>query len=105
MTCIASIFLGLDLGLAVGLGIELITVVFRAQLYVLCVTLSNNGETLRRVRTVSPHLGGSRLGLPVMARFPRRVRFRPARLGPVVKVRFGPAQLRLAFPPPTVPLK
>ena len=34
MTCIASIFLGLDLGLAVGLGIELITVVFRAQLCV-----------------------------------------------------------------------
>lgn len=31
-TCLASILLGLDLGLAVGLGIELITVVFRVQL-------------------------------------------------------------------------
>uniref|UniRef100_A0A8C7E0Z8 Solute carrier family 26 member 3 n=1 Tax=Oncorhynchus kisutch TaxID=8019 RepID=A0A8C7E0Z8_ONCKI len=32
VTCLASILLGLDLGLAVGLGIELLTVVFRAQL-------------------------------------------------------------------------
>lgn len=31
-TCIASILLGLDLGLAVGLGIELISVVLRTQL-------------------------------------------------------------------------
>uniref|UniRef100_A0A8C7IWU7 Solute carrier family 26 member 3 n=1 Tax=Oncorhynchus kisutch TaxID=8019 RepID=A0A8C7IWU7_ONCKI len=31
VTCLASILLGLDLGLAVGLGIELLTVVFRAQ--------------------------------------------------------------------------
>ena len=30
----ASILLGLDMGLAVGLGIELLTVVFRTQLYV-----------------------------------------------------------------------
>uniref|UniRef100_A0A8C1J6N9 Solute carrier family 26 member 3, tandem duplicate 2 n=1 Tax=Cyprinus carpio TaxID=7962 RepID=A0A8C1J6N9_CYPCA len=30
-TCLAAIFLGLDLGLAVGLGLELLTVVFRAQ--------------------------------------------------------------------------
>ena len=34
VTCLASIFLGLDLGLAVGLGVELLTVVFRTQLYV-----------------------------------------------------------------------
>ena len=39
-----------------------------------------------------------------MARFQRRVRFGQVRLGPVVKVRFGPAQLRLAFQPLTVPL-
>ena len=32
VTCVASILLGLDLGLAVGLGIELLTVVFRTQL-------------------------------------------------------------------------
>lgn len=31
-TCIASILLGLDLGLAVGLGVELISVVLRTQL-------------------------------------------------------------------------
>lgn len=31
-TCIASILLGLDLGLAVGLGVELVSVVLRTQL-------------------------------------------------------------------------
>ena len=31
-TCIAAILLGLDLGLAAGLGVELISVVLRAQL-------------------------------------------------------------------------
>lgn len=31
-TCIASILLGLDLGLAVGLGVELVSVVVRTQL-------------------------------------------------------------------------
>lgn len=31
-TCIAAILLGLDLGLAVGLGVELLSVVLRAQL-------------------------------------------------------------------------
>ncbi|CAL8242398.1 unnamed protein product [Merluccius merluccius] len=40
VTCVASIFLGLDLGLAVGLGIELITVVFRAQ-FPRCSVLAN----------------------------------------------------------------
>jgi len=35
VTCVASILLGLDIGLGVGLGIELLTVVFRAQLYAL----------------------------------------------------------------------
>uniref|UniRef100_A0A8C5AGB7 Solute carrier family 26 member 3, tandem duplicate 2 n=1 Tax=Gadus morhua TaxID=8049 RepID=A0A8C5AGB7_GADMO len=54
VTCIASIFLGLDLGLAVGLGIELITVVFRAQLYVLCVTLSNNDSVVPRAGINEP---------------------------------------------------
>lgn len=34
-TCVASVLLGLDLGLAAGLGIELISVVLRAQLSVL----------------------------------------------------------------------
>ena len=38
----------------------------------------------------------------LMVCFHRRVRFGPVRLGPGVKVRFGPAQLRLAFPPPPV---
>lgn len=32
VTCVASILLGLDIGLAVGLGIEMIAVVFRTQL-------------------------------------------------------------------------
>lgn len=31
-TCVAAILLGLDIGLAVGLGIELISVVLRVQL-------------------------------------------------------------------------
>uniref|UniRef100_A0A673LFY3 Chloride anion exchanger-like n=1 Tax=Sinocyclocheilus rhinocerous TaxID=307959 RepID=A0A673LFY3_9TELE len=34
-TCLAAIFLGLDLGLAVGLGLELLTVVFRTQKFAL----------------------------------------------------------------------
>ncbi|XP_045555837.1 chloride anion exchanger isoform X2 [Salmo salar] len=39
-TCLASILLGLDLGLAVGLGMELLTVVFRAQ-FPRCSVLAN----------------------------------------------------------------
>ncbi|XP_062374234.1 chloride anion exchanger-like [Sardina pilchardus] len=39
-TCIASILLGLDLGLAVGLGIELLVVVFRTQ-FPRCSVLAN----------------------------------------------------------------
>lgn len=31
-TCLGAILLGLDIGLAVGLGLELLTVIFRAQL-------------------------------------------------------------------------
>lgn len=31
-TCLGAILLGLDLGLAVGLGVELLTVVYRTQL-------------------------------------------------------------------------
>ncbi|XP_066561037.1 chloride anion exchanger [Amia ocellicauda] len=40
VTFVASIFLGLDLGLAVGLGIELLTVVFRTQ-FPRCSVLAN----------------------------------------------------------------
>ncbi|CAG5927252.1 unnamed protein product [Menidia menidia] len=40
VTCIASILLGLDLGLAVGLGVELISVVFRVQ-FPRCSLLAN----------------------------------------------------------------
>ncbi|KAJ8381632.1 hypothetical protein SKAU_G00024100 [Synaphobranchus kaupii] len=40
VTCIGSILLGLDLGLAVGLGAELISVVFRAQ-FPRCSVLAN----------------------------------------------------------------
>uniref|UniRef100_A0A673YRA4 STAS domain-containing protein n=1 Tax=Salmo trutta TaxID=8032 RepID=A0A673YRA4_SALTR len=40
VTCLASILLGLDLGLAVGLGMELLTVVFRAQ-FPRCSVLAN----------------------------------------------------------------
>ncbi|XP_064198750.1 solute carrier family 26 member 3, tandem duplicate 2 [Anguilla rostrata] len=40
VTCLASILLGLDLGLAVGVGIELITVVFRTQ-FPRCSVLAN----------------------------------------------------------------
>ncbi|KAM9824543.1 chloride anion exchanger-like [Neosynchiropus ocellatus] len=39
-TCVASILLGLDLGLAVGLGVELLTVVFRTQ-FPRCSVLAN----------------------------------------------------------------
>ncbi|XP_041820353.1 solute carrier family 26 member 3 [Chelmon rostratus] len=40
VTCVASILLGLDLGLAVGLGVELLTVVFRTQ-FPRCSVLAN----------------------------------------------------------------
>ncbi|XP_028811109.1 chloride anion exchanger-like [Denticeps clupeoides] len=40
VTCLASILLGLDLGLAVGLGVELLSVVFRTQ-FPRCSTLAN----------------------------------------------------------------
>ncbi|CAJ1055629.1 chloride anion exchanger-like isoform X2 [Xyrichtys novacula] len=49
-TCISAIFLGLDLGLAVGLGIELLTVVFRTQ-FPRCSVLGNiSGTDLYRDR-------------------------------------------------------
>ncbi|XP_046730298.1 solute carrier family 26 member 3, tandem duplicate 2 isoform X3 [Silurus meridionalis] len=44
VTCVASILLGLDLGLAVGLGAELISVVFRAQ-FPHCYVLANISGT------------------------------------------------------------
>uniref|UniRef100_A0A3P8WHY3 Solute carrier family 26 member 3 n=1 Tax=Cynoglossus semilaevis TaxID=244447 RepID=A0A3P8WHY3_CYNSE len=43
-TCVGSILLGLDLGLAVGLGIELLTVVFRTQ-FPRCCVLANIPDT------------------------------------------------------------
>ncbi|XP_042560963.1 chloride anion exchanger-like isoform X1 [Clupea harengus] len=50
VTCVASILLGLDLGLAVGLGIELLTVVFRTQ-FPRCSVLANiSGTDLYRDR-------------------------------------------------------
>uniref|UniRef100_A0A3Q3GW66 Chloride anion exchanger-like n=1 Tax=Labrus bergylta TaxID=56723 RepID=A0A3Q3GW66_9LABR len=50
VTCLAAILLGLDLGLAVGLGIELLTVVFRTQ-FPRCSVLANiSGTDLYRDR-------------------------------------------------------
>lgn len=49
-TCIAAIFLGLDLGLAAGLGIELLTVVFRTQFPRCCVLANIPGTDLYRDR-------------------------------------------------------
>ncbi|XP_070710344.1 chloride anion exchanger-like [Pempheris klunzingeri] len=43
-TCLAAILLGLDLGLAVGLGVELLTVVFRTQ-FPRCSVLANIAGT------------------------------------------------------------
>ncbi|XP_033831876.1 chloride anion exchanger-like isoform X2 [Periophthalmus magnuspinnatus] len=55
-TCTAAIFLGLDLGLAVGLGVELLTVVFRAQ-FPRCSVLANiRGTDLYRDRKDYLHI-------------------------------------------------
>ncbi|KAK1906780.1 Chloride anion exchanger [Dissostichus eleginoides] len=49
-TCIASIFLGLDFGLAVGLGVELISVVLRTQLTKLVEAVGFNPLRVLRKR-------------------------------------------------------
>lgn len=54
-TCIAAILLGLDLGLAAGLGIELLTVVFRAQFPRCCVLANIPGTDLYRDRKDYQH--------------------------------------------------
>lgn len=45
VTCVAAVLLGLDLGLAVGLGVELIGVVLRVQLSVYEQSLLFNAIT------------------------------------------------------------
>ncbi|KAK1790455.1 hypothetical protein P4O66_014354, partial [Electrophorus voltai] len=50
VTCVASILLGLDLGLAVGLGAELIAVVFRTQCPRCCVLANIAGTDIYRDR-------------------------------------------------------
>ncbi|KAJ8386682.1 hypothetical protein AAFF_G00167980 [Aldrovandia affinis] len=48
VTCIAAILLGLDLGLAVGVGVELLTVVFRTQFPRCCVLANITGTEIYR---------------------------------------------------------
>ncbi|XP_030632171.1 chloride anion exchanger-like [Chanos chanos] len=56
VTCVSSILLGLDLGLAVGLGIELLAVVFRVQ-FPRCSVLANiTGTDLYRDRKDYVHI-------------------------------------------------
>ncbi|KAI1888100.1 hypothetical protein AGOR_G00181570 [Albula goreensis] len=50
VTCIASILLGLDLGLAVGLGVELLTVVFRTQFPRCCLLANIKGTDIYKDR-------------------------------------------------------
>ncbi|KAG7320374.1 hypothetical protein KOW79_016227, partial [Hemibagrus wyckioides] len=50
VTCVASILLGLDLGLAVGLGVEMIAVVFRTQFPHCCVLANISGTDIYRNR-------------------------------------------------------
>ncbi|MCJ8743350.1 hypothetical protein PDJAM_G00093080 [Pangasius djambal] len=50
VTCVASILLGLDLGLAVGLGAEMIAVVFRTQFPHCCVLANISGTDIYRNR-------------------------------------------------------
>ncbi|XP_060745503.1 solute carrier family 26 member 3, tandem duplicate 2 [Tachysurus vachellii] len=50
VTCVASILLGLDLGLAVGLGAEMIVVVFRTQFPHCCVLANIAGTEIYRNR-------------------------------------------------------
>ncbi|TSK13248.1 Pendrin [Bagarius yarrelli] len=50
VTCVASILLGLDLGLAVGLGAEMLAVVFRTQFPHCCVLANISGTDIYRNR-------------------------------------------------------
>ncbi|XP_036374300.1 solute carrier family 26 member 3, tandem duplicate 2 [Megalops cyprinoides] len=50
VTCVASILLGLDLGLAVGLGVELLAVVFRTQFPRCSVLVNIKGTDIYRDR-------------------------------------------------------
>ncbi|CAG13995.1 unnamed protein product, partial [Tetraodon nigroviridis] len=56
VTCLAASLLGLDLGLAVGLGVELLTVIFRTQ-FPRCSLLANiQGTNLYRDRKDYMHI-------------------------------------------------
>lgn len=55
-TCVGAIFLGLDLGLAAGLGVELLTVVFRTQFPRCCVLVNIPGTDLYRDRKDYQHI-------------------------------------------------
>ncbi|XP_064198751.1 chloride anion exchanger-like [Anguilla rostrata] len=55
-TCIAAILLGLDLGLAAGVGVELLTVVFRTQFTRCCVLANIRGTDIYKDRKDYLHI-------------------------------------------------